>query len=93
MAVKPLSGIVLTYSYCETISVRTVGWFEFFNLRLARIVPAHVATWMIATVLHLGVAWNYSVEIHPFARMSARFARIRPGRKKVGVNNRVELQN
>ena len=62
-----LSGIVLAYSYSEAVTARTVGWFKFFNLRLARIVPVHVVTWLIATVLHLGFAWNYSVEIHPWA--------------------------
>jgi peptidoglycan/LPS O-acetylase OafA/YrhL len=62
-----LSGIVLAYSYSEAVTAGTVGWFKFFNLRLARIVPVHVVTWLIATVLHLGFAWNYSVEVHPWA--------------------------
>ena len=62
-----LSGVVLTYSYCDAIKARTIGWSKFFNLRLTRIVPVHVATWLIATVLHLCFAWNYSVEIHPAA--------------------------
>ena len=62
-----LSGIVLAYGYSEAVTAGTVGWFKFFNLRLARIAPVHVVTWLIATVLHLGFAWNYSVEIHPWA--------------------------
>ena len=62
-----LSGIVLAYSYSEAVAAGAVGWCKFFNLRLARVVPVHVVTWLIATVLHLGLAWNYSVEIHPFA--------------------------
>jgi peptidoglycan/LPS O-acetylase OafA/YrhL len=62
-----LSGIVLAYSYSEAVAAGNIGWFKFFNLRLARIVPVHVVTWLIATVLHLGFAWNYSAEMHPLA--------------------------
>ena len=62
-----LSGIVLAYSYSEAVATGAIGWCKFFNLRLGRIVPVHVVTWLIATVLHLGFAWNYSVEIHPWA--------------------------
>jgi peptidoglycan/LPS O-acetylase OafA/YrhL len=62
-----LSGIVLAYSYSDAVAAGTIGWFKFFNVRLARIAPVHVVTWLIATILHLGFAWNYSVEIHPFA--------------------------
>jgi peptidoglycan/LPS O-acetylase OafA/YrhL len=45
-----LSGVVLTYSYYEAINSRLVGWRDFFNLRLSRIVPVYVATWLLATV-------------------------------------------
>jgi peptidoglycan/LPS O-acetylase OafA/YrhL len=61
-----LSGVVLAYGYSEAFTARTIGWFKFFNLRLARIVPVHVVTWVIATVLYLVFAWHDVLEIHPF---------------------------
>jgi peptidoglycan/LPS O-acetylase OafA/YrhL len=51
-----LSGVVLTYTYRDAISSRTIGWLDFFNLRLSRIIPVHFATWLIATVLQVWFA-------------------------------------
>jgi peptidoglycan/LPS O-acetylase OafA/YrhL len=61
-----LSGLVLAYSYSEAIAAGTVGWSGFLNLRLARIVPVHVAAWLIATVLYLFFAWRPNQGEHPF---------------------------
>jgi peptidoglycan/LPS O-acetylase OafA/YrhL len=62
-----LSGVVLAYTYRDAISLRTIRWPEFFNLRLSRIVPVHVATWLIATVLFVGFAWRPNQGSHPVA--------------------------
>jgi peptidoglycan/LPS O-acetylase OafA/YrhL len=62
-----LSGVVLTYTYRDAITSRTIAWTEFLNLRLARIVPVHVATWLIATLLYLCFAWHPDQGRHPFA--------------------------
>ena len=62
-----LSGLVLTYSYYDAIRSRSVGWFGFMNLRMARIVPLHVATWLIATMLFLFFAWKPDQGQHPLA--------------------------
>jgi peptidoglycan/LPS O-acetylase OafA/YrhL len=61
-----LSGIVLTYTYRDAISARTLSWSEFYSLRLSRIVPAHVATWLIATLLYVWFAWHPDQGRHPF---------------------------
>jgi peptidoglycan/LPS O-acetylase OafA/YrhL len=53
-----LSGLVLTYGYRDVIDSGTVGWSKFFNLRLSRIVPVHLATWLIATALYVWFAWD-----------------------------------
>jgi peptidoglycan/LPS O-acetylase OafA/YrhL len=45
-----LSGVVLTYSYYKSINSGNMGWWEFFNLRLSRIAPMYIATWLLATV-------------------------------------------
>lgn len=62
-----LSGVVLTYAYRDAISSGAVGWSDFFNRRLARIIPVHVATWLIATVLHFWFAWRPDQGRHPVA--------------------------
>jgi peptidoglycan/LPS O-acetylase OafA/YrhL len=61
-----LSGVVLAYTYHEPIRRGVVGWSGFVNARLARIVPLHVATWLIATVLCLFFAWHHDRGVHPF---------------------------
>jgi len=66
-----LSGLVLTYSYYEAIRSKAVGWAEFMNLRMARIVPLHVATWMIATLLFLFFAWRPYQGEHPLVNWIA----------------------
>jgi peptidoglycan/LPS O-acetylase OafA/YrhL len=60
-----LSGVVLAYTYHESIRRGVVGWSSFVNARLARIVPLHVATWLIATVLCLFFAWHSDRGVHP----------------------------
>jgi peptidoglycan/LPS O-acetylase OafA/YrhL len=60
-----LSGIVLTYCYHDAINSREMTWGNFMNRRLARIMPVHVFTWLVATVLHLWFGWISSVERHP----------------------------
>jgi peptidoglycan/LPS O-acetylase OafA/YrhL len=45
-----LSGVVLAYSYYEAIGSGVMGWWEFFNLRLSRIAPVYIATWLLGTV-------------------------------------------
>jgi peptidoglycan/LPS O-acetylase OafA/YrhL len=62
-----LSGLVLTYSYCEAVNAGSLGWSGFMNLRLARIVPLHVATWLIATVLYVFFSWRTTQGEHPLA--------------------------
>ena len=62
-----LSGVVLTYSYRDAINSRTIGWSNFVNLRLSRIVPVHVATWLIATALYLWFAWRPYQGRYPLA--------------------------
>jgi len=66
-----LSGLVLTYSYYEAIRSRSVGWSGFMNLRMARIVPLHVATWLIATILFLFFFWKPYQGEHPFVTWMA----------------------
>ncbi len=61
-----LSGLVLAYTYHDPIRRKVVGWTGFVNARLARIVPLHVATWLIATVLSLFFAWHRDRGAHPF---------------------------
>ena len=61
-----LSGVVLAYSYRDAINSRTIGWSDFFNLRLSRIVPVHIATWLIATVF-VWFAWKPDQGKHPVA--------------------------
>jgi len=61
-----LSGLVLTFTYRDPIEKGRIGWSGFFNLRLARIVPLHVATWLIATLLYFGFAWRPYQGVHPF---------------------------
>jgi peptidoglycan/LPS O-acetylase OafA/YrhL len=60
-----LSGVVLAYTYHDAIRGGVVGWFGFANARLARIVPLHVATWLVATVLYLFFSWQSSEGAHP----------------------------
>jgi peptidoglycan/LPS O-acetylase OafA/YrhL len=60
-----LSGIVLAYSYRDAIISRSIGWPAFFNRRLARIMPVHVATWLIATVMHVWFGWISTKVQHP----------------------------
>jgi peptidoglycan/LPS O-acetylase OafA/YrhL len=60
-----LSGVVLAYTYHEPILRKVVGWAGFVNARLARIVPLHVATWLIATVLSLFLGWRTYQGDHP----------------------------
>jgi len=62
-----LSGVVLTYTYRDAITSRNIAWSEFLNLRLARIVPVHVATWLISTALYLWFAWHPDQGRHPLA--------------------------
>jgi len=62
-----LSGVVLAYTYRDAINSRAIGWWDFFNLRLSRIVPVHVATWLIATALFLWFAWRPAEGRHPVA--------------------------
>jgi peptidoglycan/LPS O-acetylase OafA/YrhL len=62
-----LSGVVLTYTYCNAISSQSIGWLDFFNLRLSRIVPVHFATWLIATVLQVWFAWRPNQGGYPVA--------------------------
>jgi peptidoglycan/LPS O-acetylase OafA/YrhL len=62
-----LSGVVLTYTYRNAMSARTLAWSEFFNLRLSRIVPVHVVTWLIATLLYVWLAWHPDQGRHPLA--------------------------
>lgn len=62
-----LSGVVLTYAYRDAIEAQTVGWSDFFNLRLSRILPVHLATWLIATLLHFCFNWHPDQGRHPFA--------------------------
>jgi len=61
-----LSGVVLAYSYHDPLLRKAVGWSGFVNARLARILPLHVATWLIATVLCLFFAWHRDRGVHPF---------------------------
>ena len=61
-----LSGLVLAFTYCDTIETGKIGWGGFFNLRLARIVPLHVATWIIATLLYFHFGWHPYQGRHPF---------------------------
>jgi peptidoglycan/LPS O-acetylase OafA/YrhL len=60
-----LSGVVLTYAYRDAINSGAVGWSKFFNLRLSRILPVHVATWFIATGLYVWFAWDPYQGRHP----------------------------
>jgi peptidoglycan/LPS O-acetylase OafA/YrhL len=60
-----LSGVVLAYTYHDSMRRRIVGWSGFANARLARIVPLHVATWLIATVLSLFLGWRTYQGDHP----------------------------
>lgn len=66
-----LSGLVLTYSYYEAIRSGSVGWSGFMNLRLARIVPLHVATWLVATMLFVFFAWKPDQGQHPLVTWAA----------------------
>jgi peptidoglycan/LPS O-acetylase OafA/YrhL len=59
-----LSGVVLTYNYRDAISSRIVGWWDFLNLRLARIMPMHIATWFLATV-YVWYGWKPAQGDHP----------------------------
>jgi peptidoglycan/LPS O-acetylase OafA/YrhL len=68
-----LSGVVLAYTYRDAINSRTIGWWDFFNLRLSRIVPVHVATWLIATVLFMWFAWRPDQGKHPVAWIMGLF--------------------
>jgi peptidoglycan/LPS O-acetylase OafA/YrhL len=60
-----LSGIVLTYCYHDAVQSRSISWSNFMNRRLARIMPVHVFTWLVATVLHLWFGWIAMGERHP----------------------------
>lgn len=60
-----LSGIVLTHVYYQPVITGKIHWAGFFNLRLSRIIPLHVATWMVATVLHLYFGWWHYHENNP----------------------------
>jgi len=59
-----LSGVVLAYNYRDAIISRTLGWWDFFNLRLARIMPMHIATWLLATV-YVWYGWKPAQGDHP----------------------------
>jgi peptidoglycan/LPS O-acetylase OafA/YrhL len=60
-----LSGVVLAYNYRDAIISRTLGWWDFFNVRLARIMPMHIATWFLATV-YVWYGWKPAQGNHPF---------------------------
>src|ERR1700722_1537103 len=62
-----LSGLVLTYRYHGSLSAGKIGWAGFFNLRLARIIPVHLAAWLVATILFLRYAWRPSQGPHPIS--------------------------
>ena len=61
-----LSGVVLTYTYCDRITGGRIGWAAFLNLRFARIIPLHIATWLLATMLHFWFGWRPDQGPHPF---------------------------
>src|SRR5438128_2490906 len=62
-----LSGLVLTYSYRDALRAGAIGWTGFMNLRCARILPLHVTTWLMATVLYGWYRWYPDQGSHPLA--------------------------
>jgi peptidoglycan/LPS O-acetylase OafA/YrhL len=56
-----LSGIVLTYRYLEPIGAGKVTGRQFFNLRLSRLYPLHVAALLLAAA----VEWTLMAQHQP----------------------------
>lgn len=56
-----LSGFVLTYAYGDAVLTREIRWKTFMNRRLARLVPMHLASLALATVVY------WKVESRPMA--------------------------
>jgi len=53
-----LSGLVLAYTYHDSLICEEVTWPQFMNLRLGRILPMHIVGWLVATALLWGGSWK-----------------------------------
>ena len=56
-----LSGVVLTYRYLEPLGAKAVSGRQFFNLRVARLFPLHVAALLVAAA----VEWTLMARHEP----------------------------